>query len=218
MFRQYRLIEKGEFFCIAVDTSSGGGDYTAGQFYSKTKLDFPLVYHSKVTTSDFIPLLAKTGERLYDVTGIKPVIALERNNGGVFLMDRLASINYSNKYELFKMPRKGNIEPQDAVKLGWETSTVTRPIMLQELKDAIDKRGATIYDRPTINELYSFIIVQTATAWKAQAEQHAHDDLVMAAAIALQMGITTQIPLTNNEIDKMIDELPEEKRFTNGFY
>ena len=38
-------------------------------------------------------------ERIYDVTDVPPTIAYERQNGGVFEMERLASLNKKNKYK-----------------------------------------------------------------------------------------------------------------------
>ena len=76
MYRTYRTLETNEFILCAVDTASGGGDYTAAQFLSKTKIDVPLVYHSKTTTSDYIPTLADTLNKIFDITGVRPVVAL----------------------------------------------------------------------------------------------------------------------------------------------
>lgn len=59
--------------------------------------------------------------------------------------------------------------------------------MLSMLKEAIDNRLITIYDKPTVNEMFSFIVSQTSSSWKAQAEQGAHDDLIMALAGAWQL-------------------------------
>ena len=65
--------------------------------------------------------------------------------------------------------------------------------MLQDLKDAIDNKIPTIHDKPTISELYSFVLVQTNTTVKAQAEHGAHDDLVMSLAGVWQMHIITPL-------------------------
>lgn len=186
-WRQYRTIEKKEFLLFSVDTASGGGDYTVCQVLSKTKIDIPLVFQSKVTTSDFIPELVRVLELVYDVTGVKPVVSLERQNGGSFLMDRVAGLNLNGKYEVFKMPKFGNVDNNEPNKLGWDTNLGTRPKMLQELKDAVEKQLVKIYDRQTINEMLSFIVVQTSSSWKGTAEIGAHDDLVMALAIVWQM-------------------------------
>lgn len=211
MFRQYRQIEQSEFILCAVDTASGGLDNTAAQFLSQTRIDVPLVYSSNVTTADFIPKLASILEKIYDMTKVKPVVSIERQNGGSFLIDRLAGINLAGKYEIFQMPRYGNIENTEAVKLGWDTNSATRPKMLQELKDAIDKRTLTLYDKPTINEMFSFIVVQTSSSWKAQAEQGAHDDLVMALAIAWQMYQICQKPKSAQDYSRIMSQFPKSK-------
>jgi hypothetical protein len=217
-WRQYRNIEKSEFLLFSVDTAAGGGDYTACQVMSKTKVDVPLVFHSKSTTSDFIPELSRVLERVFDFTGLKPVASIERNNGGAFLIDRLAGINYANKYDIFKMPKYGNVQEGDPALLGWLTSPATRPKMLQELKDAIEKQVFRIYDKQTINELLSFVVVQTSSYWKAKAEVGAHDDLVMALAIAWQMFQICQPEITNVSSEKVMAELPKENLFKDGFY
>jgi len=204
-WRQYRKIEKGEAIVVGVDTSAGGGDYTAAQFFSKTKLDVPLVYHSPKTTTTFTNQLVLVLEKINDITGIKPIVAYERNNGGVFELDRLAALNRLNKYEIFKMPNAGRDNPPDPVRLGWSTNTATRPTMLQDLKNAIDNKVIKIYDKKTINELYSFVVVRTTNTWKAQSEQGSHDDLVMSLAISLQL-----YQLTKQTIDTMENYKPND--------
>lgn len=207
MFRQYRKIEPGEFILVAADTSSGMGDYCAVQFLSKTKVDVPLVYHAKTIATDMTNAIQPVLERIYDTTGIKPVVAYERNAGGVFEIDRLASMNYNGKYEIFRMPNVGRDNPPEAIKLGWETNTATRPAMLSQLKDAIDKKILRVYDKQTIREMYSFVVVQTASSWKAQAEQGSHDDLIMSLAIAWQMYQICNLPtpISEEELEKIND-------------
>jgi hypothetical protein len=195
-WKQFRPIEKGEFIIVGVDPAAGGIDYCAAQFLSKTKLDVPLVYHSKVLATEMTNLLHPVLERIFDTTGIKPMVAYERQNGGLFEMERLAALNRLGKYNLFKMPVLGRIEPPEAVKYGWDTNTATRPKMLSDLKEAIDKKLIRIYDQTTINELFSFVIVQTSSSWKAQAEAGAHDDLIMALAIAWQVQQMVKEPRT----------------------
>jgi|SRR6185312_11498365 len=186
-FRQYRNIEHGEYFLIGCDTSAGLGDSCTAQFLSRTKLDVPLVFHERVLLNDMTNALLPVLEKIYSQTGIRPTIAYERNNGGVFEFERLAGLNRGNKFELFKMPNVGKSENPDPTRLGWDTNTATRPRMLSDLKDAVDKKLITIYDKPTINEMYSFIITRTTSTEKAQAERGAHDDLIMALAIAWQL-------------------------------
>lgn len=186
--RQFRNLVEGEHILAFADTSAGAKDYSAVQFVSRQKLDVPMVYHSRVLATEMTNKLLPILEKIYDVTGVKPLLAYERNNGGVFEMERLASLNRRNKYDIFKMPTYGKwLENAESVKLGWETNTATRPKMLADLKEAIDKGVITIYDRATIEECFAFVIVRTSSSWKAQAETGAHDDLVMSLAGAWQL-------------------------------
>lgn len=207
-FRKYRQYERGEFLVVGVDTAWGGTDYCSAQFLSKTKLDVPVVFHSKVLASEMTPQIHLELERIYDTTKVKPVVAFERNNGGVAEIERLATLNREGKYRIYT--EKTNIGSTNSVesstKLGWTTSSASRPTMLSMLKEAIDNRLITIYDKPTITEMFSFIVSQTSSSWKAQAEQGAHDDLIMALAISWQL-YQSENPPVNRHRDR-----PERKK------
>ena len=195
-FRRYRQYKPGEFYVVGVDTSWGGTDYCAAQILCKTTLDIPVVYHSRTLATEMTPKIHLELERIYDATKVKPVVAFERNNGGVAEIERLATLNRDGKYRIYteKSGVGTTSTVEDTVKLGWTTSSASRPTMLQMLKEAIDSQLIHIYDKPTINEMFSFIISQTSTSWKAQAEQGAHDDLIMALAIAWQLYQTENPP------------------------
>jgi hypothetical protein len=209
MFRRYRAYEKGEFFVVGVDTAWGGTDYCSAQFLSKTSLDIPTVFHSKILATEMTPRIHSELERIYDVTKIKPVVAFERNNGGVAEIERLATLNRLGKYRIYiEKTGVGSTDlVSDSVRLGWTTTSATRPTMLSMLKEAIDNRLITIYDKPTINEMFAFIVSQTSSSWKAQAEQGAHDDLIMALAIAWQLYQSENPPFIRTKPRKEIKRL-----------
>lgn len=188
-FRRYRDYKPGEFFVVGVDTAWGGTDSCVAQFISSTNLDVPVVYHSRVLATEMTPLIHNELERIYDETKVKPVVAFERNNGGVAEIERLATLNRNSKYIIYtEKTGVGTTEGVgNGVRLGWTTSSASRPTMLSMLKECIDNKLLRIYDRPTINEMFSFIISQTSSSWKAEAEQGAHDDLIMALSIAWQL-------------------------------
>lgn len=207
MLRQFRLLEPGEFIVVGCDTSAGGVDFSAAQFLSKTRLDVPMVYHSRNTTGYMTDELVTLLEQIYDDTNIPPVVAYETNNGGSFEIDRLAKLNKLNKYKIYMQQRGvGTISEQVPVKLGWTTSSATRPKMLQDLKEAIDNHLIRVYDGPTINEMFSFVISQTATTWRAQAEQGSHDDLIMSLAIAWQLYQTEKEPVLSSKDSHKVAE------------
>jgi len=197
-FRRYRNYQQGEFIVVGVDTSWGGTDYCVAQFLSKTNLDIPTVFHSKVLATEMTPRIHNELERIYDETKVKPVVAFERNNGGVAELERLATLNRSGKYKIYTEKTKvGTTEStEDSVRLGYTTTSASRPTMLSMLKEAVDNQLIGIYDKPTVTEMFSFIISQTSSSWKAQAEQGAHDDLIMALAIAWQLYQSENPPVT----------------------
>lgn len=203
-WRRYRRFERDEFILIFGDTAWGGGDYCAAQFLSYQKLDVPQVYHSKTMATNMTPLLHEEAERIYDVTGVKPVLCLETNNGGVAELERLATLNRNGKYTLYIQKKNQGMMSgvRDSKRYGWTTTSATRPIMLSMLKEAVDNNLVTIYDRPTINEMFSFVEVQTSTAWKAQAESGAHDDLIMSLAGAWQLYQTERPPTPRRPLRK----------------
>lgn len=214
MLKVYRKPQKDEFLLVGVDTAAGGADYSASQFISKSRNDVPMVYHSHKIANEMTNELFPILEKIYDITGNQPVVAYERNNGGQFEMERLASYNRFNKYTCFQMPTYGITTPETSIKYGWDTNTATRPKMLADLKNAIDKMLIKIYDRKTIEELFSFIIVQTSSSWKAQAEVNAHDDLVMSLAIAWQLYQYCEPPQKEEPIKPKI---LHEQRYNNNF-
>lgn len=192
MLKVYREIKKDEMFFVGGDCSAGLKDFSVCQFLSRKYLDVPIVYSTKKIASEMTNELFPVFEKLAQVTGYKPLIAYERNNGGMFEMERLASLNRRGKYVLYKMFSGGVERPEETVRLGWDTNSATRPKMLIDLKECIDKRLIRIYDGGTVNELFSFIIVQSSGSVRAQAERKAHDDHVMSLAIAWQLYISAK--------------------------
>lgn len=186
MLYQYRDIKAGEFFVIGGDVSAGCNDNSVCQFMSVSRLDVPLVYVSCCTgntmTTDIYPILNK----IFDVTGIKPTVAYERNNGGASDLERLRDLNRDGKYDIFVMPKLGVRETGDTGKIGWCENSESRPHMLKNLKETIDNKLLKIYRKETITELFSFIV---SNRNKAEAEKNSHDDEVMALGIANIMRI-----------------------------
>lgn len=186
MFRLYREIQLGEFIVVGGDCSQGGDDSNVSSFLSTNKLDFPLIYRSQGVaaqmTEDIHPIL----EWIYDKTGVKPVVAFERQNGGASEMERLKKLNRDGKYDIFIMPKIGLADDNgdDTNQLGWNTSSSTRPILVGDWKDAVDNKIPTIYDEDFVAEHKTFI---TNKVGKPVASGTNHDDCVISPAIAWQL-------------------------------
>lgn len=192
MFFQYRKLHAGEKIVVGGDTSMGLNDYCCAQFLSKTELDVPLVFRAKCTGTEMVNKLFPVLEQISDKTGRNPLVAIERNNGGDRDMERLAILNRNRKFDIYEMKKFGDINEKEPTKFGWDTSSATRPIMLTALKEVIDNHLIRIYDKTTIEQLFSFVKVQTSSITKAQAERNCYDDDVMALGIAWQLYLDVQ--------------------------
>jgi len=196
MFRVYRPLEKNEFIVVGGDCSQGGGDYNALCFMSKSKLDVPIVYHARGVAATIPPVLHPTLERIQEVTGVQPVVALEQNNGGISEMERLSAMNRLNKYKLYVMPYIGR--EGDTGKYGYSTNSATRPILLGDWKKAYDDKIFSLYDEQSLKEHRSFVVSRSG---KPEAERGSNDDLVFAHAIAYQLYIQCNRPEVINYND-----------------
>lgn len=214
LFRQYRPIKRNEFFVVGVDTAAGGIDNCVAQFLSKTNIDVPLIYSENTTATDATPKIKAALDKIHDITGIRPVVAFERNNGGVFEQERLMRMNKQDKFRNYEMFEYGTNKGRIPFKIGWETNSATRPKMTADLKEAIDNRLLRIYDKQTIQELFSFVIIKMKTRWKATAEAGKHDDHLMSLAIAWQL-YQTESPID----DITVNDIPKQNIFdAQGFY
>lgn len=188
MLRLYRKPQPDEFFVVFGDCAQGGSDSNYVQFLSKSSGDFPLVLQVRDVAATMTPILHQTLEWLYDQTKVKPVVALERNNGGASEMERLRLMNTNQKYTLYYMRKDGL--PTDT--LGWTTDQVSRPRLIGDWKAAFDTQKVTIYDEDTINQHKTFI---TNKRDRPEAAPNTHDDAVISCAGAWQLYQTENKPI-----------------------
>jgi hypothetical protein len=194
MLRLYRQPTKGEFFIVFVDCAQGGIDSNFGQFMSKSRHDVPIVLQIKDVAANMTPIIHQTLEWLFSVTGVRPVVAFERNMGGSSEMERLRIMNRDNKYKIYIMKKSGTTHGERPTELlGWSTDAASRPNMLGDLKQAIDNRQIIIYDKETVHQLKTFIVNKRN---RPEAAPNAHDDAVMSLAGVWQLYQTESPPQT----------------------
>jgi hypothetical protein len=113
-----------------------------------------------------------------------------------------------------QLDTEGNMT--DSEKLGWDTNMATRPKMLQELKEAIDGKLLTIYDEPTVTEMFSFIRNKGNSRWRAEAEKNAHDDLIMSLAGAWQLYQSEKPPVNQSSLRVHTPGWVQKQKNTNN--
>jgi hypothetical protein len=117
-----------------------------------------------------------------------------KRSGG-YELDRLSRLNKLQKYTIYyqyRLDAEGKLERTD--KMGWNTNSATRPVMLEGVRELINNQLVVIYDEPTLTEGFSFVKHKTPSGWKAEAEVGANDDLIMALAGVWQLYQTENPP------------------------
>jgi hypothetical protein len=197
MFRQYRTLERGEFIVVFGDCSQGGADSNFHQYGSQTYRDIPIVFQMQGVAAEATSFLRDGLNWVYDQTGVKPVVCLERNNGGASEMYNLIKFN-EGKYTVYYM-RDETGKPTD--KPGWDTTggvngTGTRPKMLGEWLLAYEGNMVTVYDEVTQDQHQTFVVNNRG---KPEASAGNHDDGVMSCAGVWQLMQTEHPPIVRSE-------------------
>ncbi len=206
MFRLFRPIERGEFFVVFGDCAQGGADSNFVQFMSKTKGDIPLVLQMQGVAAAMTPYLRDALEWIYDVTGVQPVVCLERNNGGGSAMYDLINSNQKGKYRIYYMRNeKGELTDTP----GWNTTGSantggTRPMMLGEWLVAFNAKLIKIHDLVTIEQHSTFVSNKNG---KPEADVGCHDDGVLSCAGAYQMYLTEMPAVIVDDYEPEPDQL-----------
>lgn len=169
-----------EQYVIGADTAEGieGGDYSVADVIRVSDMKTVARYRSQgVDPDQFAHILDKLG-RFYNDALIGPEI----NNHGLAVVQRLRDLFYHNLYkrekgldEVFETP---------TAKFGWKTTSITKPLAIDYLAEAIREGLVKDEDIVFIEEAFSYVRDEKG---RTNAEAGTHDDTVMAKAIALQL-------------------------------
>ena len=133
-------------------------------------------------------------------------------NFSTYTQIELERLGYKN---FFVRKVEDTIKDKLKKSFGFRTTTITRPLILGNLKRIVTENVEMINDKNTLEELLTFIRNEDG---KEEAQTGYHDDLVMALAIVYyirEQQDTTLIEETNEEEDdypefsfnKKVDEI-----------
>jgi hypothetical protein len=153
-------------YIIGVDTAGGGadGDYSCAQVIERTMGLQCAELHGHFPPFELARRVVELGH-LYE----NALVAVERNNQGYGVLAHLKDLHYENLYA------QGG---QD----GWLTSAATRPAMIENLAHVLVAQPGLFYSPRLLQELKTFV---RHADGRTEAAEGAHDDCVMAMAVAL---------------------------------
>jgi hypothetical protein len=194
---EYTLWENYDKNCTYVagaDVAEGlDGDYSVLTILNVTKRRQVFRYKAHVGVDTFYRICDEWGRKFGNC-----LLAVERNNHGhAVLLGLIEKMRYPNLFTQNEETRiikfQGGREQKKFVKYGWETTKITKPMMLDHLKEAIegdDIEGEnefqpefSIYDSEFLKECLTIVNDKT----KIGAQGNKHDDIVIAWAITFQM-------------------------------
>jgi hypothetical protein len=168
----YELPRNGVNYIIGADTAQGiDGDYCTASVLRSDTRDEVAFYRGKLKPIRFAHKL-KDICKIYSKGHKKPLLGVEKNNHGHAVLQEITEhIKYENVYHY----KKG--EP------GYLTTSLTRPVMVNEGIEAIESGFVSIKSKETLREMLTLV----NNNGKIEAAKGKHDDCVMATFIAIQL-------------------------------
>jgi hypothetical protein len=171
------------------DAERGGRDFSCAYVFNLTRRSYDASLHGRIDPDLFAEMLfnlgffyTSPGPQGEMSTRIPAFLAVEGDTAsGESVLRLLKDWGYPNLYYHHQVNRRTN---RATPILGWRTSPQTRGPMLDELAADIREESVAILDPALIRECLTFT---RGNDGKAAAQSGAHDDRVIAAAIALQM-------------------------------
>lgn len=182
-------------YVIAVDVSDGlGKDRSVIEVARMGTLEEPAEQVAEFVTDSVAPgqlasIVFAVGNWYVDADGVPAVVAIECNNHGLSVQDTMQlHLGYQSWY-VWEYYDAADPSRRYSNKIGWYTTPRTRPLLLDKFHtaltavDPITGLPDFVTHSPILHdELQDF---QTSGAlWEAEASRGAHDDTVIACAIA----------------------------------
>lgn len=175
--RIYREPEKGVPYVIGADTAGSDGKDKNSDFFAAHVLDNRTgaqvaVLHGRLGEREFTEQLFALGKSYNNA-----LIGIETNYS-TYPNELIQLMGYRR---LYVQQHTDDFTKKVITKYGWDTNRVTRPLIIDGLKDVAKHSMELIGDIPTLQEMLVFI---KNASGRPEAEVGQHDDLVMSLAIA----------------------------------
>jgi hypothetical protein len=177
-------------FAVGADVSLGvGKDYSTAVVINARREVCAVYRNNTIDPSQFGDLLFYLG-RYYN----NALLAVESNSMGIATLNRLTQMGYVNMYYQTKM---ANVSKEEGTRIGWRTTSASKPAIIGFLKNAIEQEDIWIPSRVIIGELMNYVADDSG---KTNAIVGQNDDTVIALAIALEVIRTHGDRLTNTTV------------------
>lgn len=168
-------------YCIGGDTAGEGSDWFTGHVLNaktgkqvarlRHQMDEDLYVRQIYCLGYYYQSKDKEG-------GISPALMCIESNFSSYPNKELVRLGYTNMFVREKEDRFSGVIDKS---YGFKTTSVTRPVIIAELVKIVRESVELIFDKSTLEEMLTFVRNEKG---RPEAQQGAHDDLVMGLAIA----------------------------------
>ena len=195
-----------EPYVIGADVALGvGQDYSACTVMNN-KYEVQAVYrNNRIDPAQWGELLFYLG-RYYN----NAFLAVESNSMGIATLQKLEQMGYVNLYRQTKI---ANVLNEEGERLGFRTTSATKPAIIGNLKNLIENEEIMIPDPHVIQELKDYIATDTG---KTEAAPGCYDDTVIALSICAEVLRTHWDRLNTKNVswkEKIADWRPDNTKW-----
>ena len=166
-----------EPYVIGADVALGvGQDYSACTVMNNKHEVVAVYRNNRIDPALWGELLFYLG-RYYN----NALLAVESNSMGIATLQKIDQMGYVNLYRQTKI---ANVSNEDGERLGFRTTTATKPAIIGNLKNLIENEGIMIPSPIMIQELKDYISTETG---KTEAAPGCYDDTVISLAICVEV-------------------------------
>jgi hypothetical protein len=179
----YREPEAGHVYLIGADVGEGltTSDWSSATVLERDSGEQVAQLRARWTPDVFatkLDALARRFARHAEPANAHPVlVGVERNNHGHAVLLALTKLHAGTApYRIYRAPKDK--------RLGWLTTSATRPLLVDQLEEALRTKALAIRDAGTVDQMSTFAYSDDG---RPEAQEGYHDDDVMAAGIAVQL-------------------------------
>lgn len=168
-------------YCVGGDTAGEGSDWFTGHVLNaktgkqvarlRHQMDEDLYVRQMYCLGYYYQFKDKEGR-------ISPALMCIESNFSSYPNKELVRLGYTNMFVREKEDRFSGVIDKS---YGFKTTSVTRPVIIAELVKIVRESVELIFDKLTLEEMLTFVRNEKG---RPEAQQGAHDDLVMGLAIA----------------------------------
>jgi len=180
--------QRGHEYTIGIDTMEGtqadpdnpksNYDYHGVSVFDRDTGEISAIYLGRGNQRD-LGEQCVVGAKWYNEAWVAPELPM-----GMVVLDILKESGYDKIYQR-QMADEQRIE-SDSLNLGWRTTVLTRPKMVDNFKTAFNDGDIKVYSRDLLEEMNTFVYDKRGTPRHRPGK---HDDLLFASMIAFQLHL-----------------------------